>query len=201
MKLDYELINNILTKFVESDQATVNIEDFVDLYKNDSQKLAHHLIIMEEKRLITGAYSHENLGIDLGYVDEKDIYEFSNDMLWRITSDGYDFAAALNKPSVLSEIKTKFQKEGLSVVIDISKKLQRSKQQSSLKSDTQNKRINSLASSLGQIHVGSWRCNGYCRFSSLRRKRTWNFSASFLCSQGFKVKASFQKQKTEPQSR
>ena len=123
MKLDYELINNILTKFVESDQVTVEINDFVDLFNKDSQKLAHHLIIMEEKRLITGAYSHGKLGIDLGYVDGKDVYEFSRGMLWRITSDGYDFAAALNKPSVLSEIKTRFQKEGLSVVIDISKKI------------------------------------------------------------------------------
>ncbi|GAA6186914.1 hypothetical protein [Aliiglaciecola sp. NS0011-25] len=123
MKLDYELISNILTKFVESDQSIVDINDFVDLYDKDSQKLAHHLIIMEEKRLITGAYSHGKLGIDLEYRDGKDVYEFSPDMLWRITSDGYDFAAALNKPSVLSEIKTRFQKEGLSVVIDISKKI------------------------------------------------------------------------------
>ncbi|MCL1079878.1 hypothetical protein L2734_17210 [Parashewanella spongiae] len=44
-------------------------------------------------------------------------------MLWRITSEGYDFALALNKPSVLSVIKEKFQKEGLSAVIDISKKI------------------------------------------------------------------------------
>jgi len=44
-------------------------------------------------------------------------------MPWRITSKGYDFAAALNKLNVLSVIKDKFQKKGISVVIDISKKI------------------------------------------------------------------------------
>jgi hypothetical protein len=78
---------------------------------------------MGEKRLITGAFSHRNLGIDLGYPDGKNVYEFSPGMPWRITSEGYDFAAALNKPNVLSVIKDKFQKEGLSAVIDISKKI------------------------------------------------------------------------------
>jgi hypothetical protein len=123
MKLDYELINEILTKFVESEQSTVDVDYFVDLYEKDSQQLAHHLIIMEEKRLITGAFSHGRLGIDLGYIDGKDLYEFTSGMPWRITSEGYDFAAALNKPDVLSVIKEKFQKEGLSAVIDISKKI------------------------------------------------------------------------------
>lgn len=123
MKLDYELINEILTKFVESEQSIVDVNCFVDLYEKDSQKLAHHLIIMEEKRIITGAFSHRKLGIELDYIDGKDVYEFSSGMPWRITSEGYDFAAALNKPDVLSVIKEQFQKEGLSAVIDISKKI------------------------------------------------------------------------------
>jgi hypothetical protein len=123
MKLDYELINEILTKFVESEQSTVDVDYFVELYEKDSQQLAHHLIILEEKRLITGAFSHRQLGIELDYIDGKDVYEFTSGMPWRITSEGYDFAAALNKPDVLSVIKEKFQKEGLSAVIDISKKI------------------------------------------------------------------------------
>ncbi|EJL6404769.1 MULTISPECIES: DUF2513 domain-containing protein [Vibrio harveyi group] len=123
MKLDYELINEILTKFVESEQSTVDVDYFTDLYEKDSQQLAHHLIIMEEKRLITGASSHGKLGIDLEYSNGKDVYEFTSGMPWRITSEGYDFAAALNKPNVLRVIKEKFQKEGLSAVIEISKKI------------------------------------------------------------------------------
>lgn len=123
MKLDYELISEILAKFVESEKSIVDINDFVELYEQDSQKLAHHMIIMQEKRLITGAFSHGGLGIDLEYREGKDIYEFAADTPWRITSEGYDFAAALNKPTVLSEIKTRFQKEGLSVVIDVANKI------------------------------------------------------------------------------
>ena len=123
MKLDYEFINEILKKFVESEQSTVDCDSFIELYEKNSQKLAHHLIIMEEKKLITGAFSHRKLGIDLDYYDGKNVYEFTSGMPWRITSEGYDFAAALNKPNVLSVIKDKFQKEGISAVIDISKKI------------------------------------------------------------------------------
>lgn len=123
MKLNYELINEILIKFVESEQSTVDVDYFVDLYEKDSQQLAHHLIIMEEKRLITGAFSHGRLGISLEYLDGQDVYKFTSGMPWRITSEGYDFAAALSKPNVLSVIKAKFQKEGLSAVIDIAKKI------------------------------------------------------------------------------
>jgi hypothetical protein len=123
MKLDYELINEILTVFVESEQSTVDVDSFVELHERDKQKLAHHLIIMEEKNLVTGASSHRKMGIDLDYDGHKDFYEFSSGMSWRITSDGYDFAAALNKPHVLSTIKDNFQKEGISAVIDIAKKI------------------------------------------------------------------------------
>ncbi len=123
MKLDYELINEILIKFVESEESTIDFKSFTKLYESDSQKLAHHLIIMEEKKLITGAFSNGNMGINLGYINGKDVYQFTDGMPWRITSEGYDFAAALNKPDVISVIKERFQNEGLSAVIDISKKI------------------------------------------------------------------------------
>jgi hypothetical protein len=123
MKLDYELINEVLTIFVESEKSTVTVDSFPDLYEKDAQKLAHHIIIMEEKNLITGAFSHGKMGIELGYDDTNDYYEFTSGMPWRITSDGHDFAAALSKPNILSTIKDNFQKEGLSAVIDIAKKI------------------------------------------------------------------------------
>ena len=123
MKLDYELINEILIKFVESEESTIDFKSFTKLNESNSQKLAHHIIIMEEKKLITGAFSHGKLGINLDYIDGKDVYKFTNGMPWRITSEGYDFAAALNKPDVLNVIINRFQKEGLSAVIDISKKI------------------------------------------------------------------------------
>jgi hypothetical protein len=123
MKLDYELINEILTVFVESEQSTVDVDSFVELYEKDKQKLAHHLIIMEEKNLVIGAFANRKMGIDIEYDGHKDCYEFTSGMPWRITSNGHDFAAALNKPNILEAIKDKFQKEGISVVIDIAKKI------------------------------------------------------------------------------
>ena len=122
MKLDYEFINEILINFVESEKSTVSVDDFIELYEKDSQKLAHHLILMKEKKLITGAFSHGKLGIELEF-DEQGRYEFTSGMPWRITSEGYDFALALNKPDVLTIIKDRFQREGLSAVIDITKKI------------------------------------------------------------------------------
>ncbi|WP_222932507.1 hypothetical protein, partial [Photobacterium lucens] len=81
-------------------------------------KLAHHLIIMTEKKLIIGASEHRKIGIEL---DDDEYYFIS--MPLRLTSDGYDFSAALNKPSILNVIKEKLQNEGISSVIDIAKKM------------------------------------------------------------------------------
>jgi hypothetical protein len=65
-------------------------------------------------------------GLELNYSPYSNYKLLSinvSDSIDSITSEGYDFAAALNKSNVLSVIKDKFQKEGLSAVIDISKKI------------------------------------------------------------------------------
>ena len=42
---------------------------------------------------------------------------------WRLTAKGHDFAVGLSKPNILDQIRTQFQEEGLSVVVDIVRKL------------------------------------------------------------------------------
>ena len=102
MRLDYELMNEILTSFLDSEQSTLNIDSFLELYEKDAQKLAHHLIIMEEKGLVIGAFPNGNMGIEL---ECEGLYDFAYGTPWRLTSNGYDFAAALTKTDILTTIK------------------------------------------------------------------------------------------------
>lgn len=118
MVLDYDFMSGILTAFIESSSPIVSTELLINQFPDDEQKLAHHLIIMTEKKLIIGAFEHRKIGIEL----DGDEYYFIS-MPLRLTSDGYDFSAALNKPSILNVIKEKLQNEGISSVIEIAKKM------------------------------------------------------------------------------
>ncbi|AAZ27648.1 DUF2513 domain-containing protein [Colwellia psychrerythraea] len=119
MRIDYEFIEQILEVFLNSDSPIVNWQNFDDL---DSDKFVFHMEIMADKNLVVGINITGDLclrNFSKGYPDGYNIILVD----WRLTADGHDFAAALTKPDILLTIKDKFRKEGLSAVIDVSKKI------------------------------------------------------------------------------
>jgi hypothetical protein len=118
VRIDYSYIKEILEVFLESETPTANWNNFESLINNDDHKFVFHIEIMVDKNLIASTLESGKIGI------KRSAHDYHVSVVeWRLTSDGHDFAAAIIKPSVLTTIKDKFQKEGLSAVIDISKKI------------------------------------------------------------------------------
>ena len=118
MRIDYEYLKSLLDVFLNSDKPTVDWNSFLSFHENDEHKFVFHIEICTDKELIVGAFKGGSIGISRGYDD----YTVAV-VPWRLTASGHDFAAALNKPSVISVIKDKLQSEGLSTVINVAKKL------------------------------------------------------------------------------
>lgn len=118
MQIDYEYLKELLDVFLKSEEPTVNWKSFESLRNGDKNKLVFHIKILEDKKLIEGALREKSLGIIKDFNSSKYIISV---VPWRLTADGHDFAVSLNKPTVLTTIKEKFQTEGLSVVIDVVK--------------------------------------------------------------------------------
>jgi hypothetical protein len=120
MKIDYEYVKEILDVFLNSDTPTIDCDSFLVLRKGDDSKLIFHLKLLQDKNLIVGAIESGEMGITLRM---NNIYYFSSILPWRLTADGHDFAYAITKPSILNVVQEKFKSGGLSVVIDVVKKI------------------------------------------------------------------------------
>jgi hypothetical protein len=123
MRLDYEYLKTVLDVFLDSSTPTVNWESFQGFHGTieNEHKFVFHIEILADKDLVRGAGSDGSFGIQEFQEGQTEYYYV--DVPWRLTAAGHDFAAALNKPTVMAIIKEKFQKEGLSAVIDITKSL------------------------------------------------------------------------------
>ena len=121
MKLDYEYIIEILDIFLSHNKPNIRIDGF-DQYRNeDENKFYFHILIMQDKNIIQGSGNNPN-EIGINFNSNSDTYIISS-VPWRLTADGHDFAKAAIKPSIKTVITSKFKEEGLSAVIDITKKL------------------------------------------------------------------------------
>ena len=118
MRIDYDYLKDILDVFLTCELPTVDWSSFTSLRKTDEHKFVFHIEILVDKGLIEGALKDRSIGISRTFDD----YAVSV-IPWRLTADGHDFAVSITKPSVLATIKEKFKSEGLSVVIDIAKKI------------------------------------------------------------------------------
>jgi hypothetical protein len=121
MRIDYEYIAKMLDVFLESELPNIDFNSFKNELDEDSNKFFFHLILLEEQGLVAGSSSDpSNIGVRFNG-------NTGDYMTWiaplRLTSYGHEFADALAKPSVTEVIMDKFQKEGLSAVIDVAKKL------------------------------------------------------------------------------
>jgi hypothetical protein len=122
MKIDYDYMNEILKIFLDAESPTVDWMSFESLRNGDDDKFVFHIQIMAEKGLISnyrGDSSFEDLGFRWALGGDVHV----SVLPWRLTSNGHDFASAMNKSDVLSDIKEKFKDEGLSVVIDVAKQI------------------------------------------------------------------------------
>lgn len=122
MKIDYDYMNEIFNLFLDAESPTVDWMSFEELRNGNDDKFVFHIQIMAEKGLISnnkGDSSFERLG--LRWTEGGRIHVFV--LPWRLTANGHDFASAMNKSDVLSDIKEKFKDEGLSVVIDVAKQI------------------------------------------------------------------------------
>ncbi|WP_448646919.1 hypothetical protein [Pseudomonas mohnii] len=118
MRVDYEYLKLILDVFLESERPTVDWESFRSFHEVSEDKFVFHIEICADKDLIMGALKDRSIGISRGHNEY-----YVSVIPWRLSASGHDFAAALNKPSIMGVIKERFQTEGLSAVIDIAKKL------------------------------------------------------------------------------
>ncbi|WP_414432642.1 hypothetical protein [Alcanivorax sp. IL2] len=118
MRIDYEYIEKILEVFLDSEIPTVNWRDFDNLRGGNDHKFVFHIEIMVDKGLIASTLENGSIGI------RRTAHDYTISIVnWRLTAEGHDFASAITKPSVLAQIKERFQREGLSVVIELSKKI------------------------------------------------------------------------------
>jgi hypothetical protein len=120
MKPDYEYIIEILNVFIESDKTNLRINDFDDFRRKDKNKFYFNILILRDKNILEGASDPRNIGIEFnGNNDSYDTFSVP----WRLTADGQDFAKDILKPEIKETIISKFKSEGLSAIIDITKKL------------------------------------------------------------------------------
>ncbi|PSV49804.1 DUF2513 domain-containing protein [Photobacterium indicum] len=117
MRIDYGYLKEFLDVFLDSEKATVTWNDFKHLRENEENFIFHFEILID-KQFIATSLSNHSYGVrglsDNYLVDLKP---------WRLTSDGHDFSCALNDPGLILKINNRIKKEGISAVIDISKKV------------------------------------------------------------------------------
>ena len=115
-------MKEILEIFLESKIPTSNWNDFITLHKDNEDKFVFHIRIMFDKNLIKTLSNDNKTGINQAY--RGDEYEYSISITeWRLSSEGHDFASAIVNKNILNTIKKQFKEEGLSTIIDISKKI------------------------------------------------------------------------------
>ena len=121
MKISYEYLAQILSKFLDSAEPHLNFKSFDDELHEIKSLFFFHILILQDKGLLIGATS-DSTNIGVKFNANANVYEHWNTSI-RLTAKGHDFAEALSKPSIKEVIVKKFKDEGLSAVIGISKSL------------------------------------------------------------------------------
>jgi hypothetical protein len=126
MDIDYSVIKAILKKLKEMQSPYVSSDEFYLNYLESNCKgfIFHwHLII--ENNLISTNKSEIYTISDSGLIPcIQDPLKFTQNIKQlRLTNHGIDFLSSLEKPEITTIILDKFKNEGLSSIIDITKKL------------------------------------------------------------------------------
>jgi len=131
MRIDYEYLKDFLEIVLDSPKPTFSIEDekLSDLWHSEVnedeeklKKLIFHMEILADMNLLQSASGKPGIGFRC-YGDSYSVAAID----LRLTADGHQFAADLNKPSVLETLKTTFKdsgpKEAVKLVFGIGRKI------------------------------------------------------------------------------
>ncbi len=120
MKISYDYLSDILSKFLSDREPHLTWTSFSEEIKNDEKMFFFHIFILWDKGLIVGVSDPNNIGVSFN--SPTNTYETWNTPI-RLTALGHDFAEALVKPSIKEVIVDKFKNEGPSLVIEMTKVL------------------------------------------------------------------------------
>ncbi|PHR54873.1 MAG: DUF2513 domain-containing protein [Robiginitomaculum sp.] len=118
MRIDYTYLNELLQVFLDSKLPTVTWNDFKSQRIEDDHKLVFHIEILEDNNLIVESLKGSQLGI----------HGISNNYMinltpWRLSSDGHDFASALDNKEFLMQLKSELKNAPFKVVFEGGQKL------------------------------------------------------------------------------
>ncbi|MBD1571506.1 DUF2513 domain-containing protein [Aliivibrio sp. S10_S31] len=122
MRNDYSYIKQLLDVFLDHPQPDLKMRDLSQFKDVDDHKFVHHMEILIDRGLICAVWPNEILT----FSRRIDCYLYPSSPI-RLTADGHDFASELAKSGTLKVISERFQEEGLSVVIEVAKKLAKSR--------------------------------------------------------------------------
>ncbi|EGR2232641.1 hypothetical protein Q7142_004614 [Vibrio parahaemolyticus] len=125
MRVDYDYLHELLRVFIDDEKPVLTCEDFTEHTEKDLQKFCLHVKLLSDQGLVVNAFKDStDLGVQFDWDDEG---YYLVEAPWRLTSQGYDFAATLDKPEMLTLVREKMANEGISAVVDISKSFARKK--------------------------------------------------------------------------
>lgn len=120
MRIDYDYLKHMLNIMLDTTAPTISSRDF-NLSTEEESKYIFHLRLLRDNKLIEGLNNEpDNIGIVEYWGGEE---AGVNELSYRLTMAGHDFASNLNKPEVWDSMKTKLKDEGFSAVVDIAKEL------------------------------------------------------------------------------
>lgn len=125
MKIDYDYLKEILSAFSNSDKPSITIRDLGFYEKNQEElsKLIFHLTLLVDQGLIRDReLKHSSLEDITGIYFSGDGIPHGGECDMVLTSEGYDFANALNQKPVLERIKKELSDAPFTVVKQIASK-------------------------------------------------------------------------------
>ena len=125
MRIDHDYMKELLDKMLEHEQSNFNINIFPDELLNDTpesmEKFVFHMEILDDYRFIQQISKSSGFGFRRTGNPHDPFIVALVDI--RMTAQGHDFAAALNKPGVFKTLKTKFKDEGPTETVKLAFKL------------------------------------------------------------------------------
>ena len=119
MRVDYDYLHDLLKVFIEQEKAVLTYKDFSEYSTKDLQKFCLHMRLLSDQGLVVNVIKDSSeLGIKF---DLNDGGYYLIEAPWRLTSQGYDFAATLTKPELFALVRDRMKNDGISAVVDISK--------------------------------------------------------------------------------
>lgn len=126
MKIDYDYLKEVLSAFLNSDKPSITIRDlgFYEKNQEDLSKLIFHLTLLVDQGLIRDReLKYSSLKGITGICFSGDGIPHGGECDIVLTSEGHDFAIALNQNPILERIKKDFSEAPMAAAKQIATKL------------------------------------------------------------------------------